>query len=125
MRTIGRTVTTKSIILWVMIFGIGVIGTFVSLQIIPIYPIFIVLGLLLTIFGFIVHNSIKKATDQSNGTRIQASKKVPLNSRFRIKNNSSFAYLLIFIGFMLAWMIAWFVLLCYFRYSTYMLTVYL
>jgi hypothetical protein len=125
MRTNERTITTKSIVLWVTLLGIGIIGTFVSLQMIPIYPIFIVLVLILTLYGFIVHESFKKCNEQNNGTRIEVTKKASVNSRTRIKDNSSLAYLLIFIGFTLAWMIAWFVLLCYFRYSTYMLTVYL
>ena len=72
----------------------------------------IIFGILLLLLGFgILHTH---QTDQ-NIIRIP---KV-------IKQKAYFGLTLLFIGFTLAWILAWFAFLCYFRYSTHLFTIYL
>ena len=102
----------QRIIFWSILIVIGIIGTGISLLLIPISPIYIVLGIMLLLFGHAVlyihqtdHNIIK----------------IPKI----IKQKAYFGFALIFSGFTLSWILAWFTFLCYFRYSTYLFTIYL
>ena len=94
--------SNNKIIMWSILVVIGIIGTIVSSQIIPITPILIILGAIIAILGFIIYESYQGVSYQTYASLT-----------------------LLFIGFTFAWMILWFLFLCYFRYSTYMLTVYL
>jgi len=109
----------KTISLWLIIVGIGIIGTLISLSIIPISLIPLLIGLITAIFGFLIYNQIRRNKCQRKNVLAKDIMMV------KIKNNNYLAYSLIFIGFTLAWIFAWFLFLCYFRYSTYMITIYL
>jgi len=92
--------------------GLGIIGTGLSLLVIPISPIPIVLGIMLLVTGFGIFR-----THQTDQNIIKIPKV--------IKQKGYFGLTLVFTGFTLSWMMAWFVFLRYFRYSTYLFTIYL
>ena len=102
----------KNMALWLLLIVLGIIGTIISMLVIPISPIPIVLGLLSLVTGIIMHYSLlnMKTNFSTEDSKTQ---------------NNYFGFALIFIGFTLAWLIAWFIFVCYFRYSTYMFTIYL
>ena len=89
---------------WLILVGLGIIGTILSLMMVPNSAIYLSLGLLTILPGlFIFHQ--RSALDHLD--------------------HKSFGLSLIFLGFVLAWAIAWFVMLCYFRYTNFLFAIYL
>ncbi len=102
----------QKIIFWSILIGLGIIGTALSLLVIPISFIPIVFGIIMLVLGIGIFHA-----HQSDHNSIRFLKP--------IKQKRYFGLTLVFIGFTLAWIIAWFVFLCYFRYSTYLFATYL
>ncbi len=102
----------RNFVLWPILIGLGIVGTALSLLIIPISLNPILFGIIILVFGFGIFHA--HHTDQ-NIIRLP---KV-------IKQKGYFGLTLVFIGFTLSWIIAWFGFLCYLRYSTYLFTTYL
>jgi hypothetical protein len=110
---------------WSIMIVLGIIGSGVSLLIIPLSFIPIIIGVTLFLTGLlIIHYTMKdlkfKKKQMKNSITTYNTSCIS-----DLKNHCYIGLTLIFSGFILAWVFSWFMVICYFRYSSFMFAVYL
>jgi hypothetical protein len=112
----------KRIRLWTILVAMGIIGSVLSLLIIPLSLITIVFGIPILVCGIYFVHGIHYGLNNDKIKNLHGVKSV---SKMHYLSNHNVGLALIFSGFVFSWVFNWFVLLCYFRYSNYLFAIYL
>jgi hypothetical protein len=102
----SKTVINRKIINWWILLILGIIGSGLSLLMIPGSPILFIMGFILFLMGlYVFHNA-------------------PFDP-YKIKQKHLVGFSLIFTGFLFAWLFVWLVSIYYFRFSNSLFAIYL
>jgi len=99
--------STRMVIEWPILIGVGVAGTIFSFPTIPFYPATNIFGFILLIIGFWIHGLSHKVHRQAHEQAQSIEKIVTSGIYSKIRHPGYLGLLLTFFGFAFAWGIVW------------------
>lgn len=95
--------TTRMRIEWPILIATGIIGMVFSLKSIPLFPISNIIGVIILILGFIIHQSMHKVHKQAHQQSKEIERLVTNGVYSKIRHPGYSSLILMYLGFALAW----------------------
>jgi len=94
---------TRMLIEWPILIATGLIGTIFSLQRIPFFPISNIIGVVLLVAAFVIHQAMHKVHVQAHEQAEEITKLVTNGIYTKMRHPGYSSLILMYIGFALAW----------------------